>query len=426
MTRLDPPVVGDASAPMQPSQDEEAGDSAHAPVRRCGARRLRGLLLGFVWLGVSALALAALILLLMDFQPIEKQGADLFQTVSVQLESRGQRETHDSLTSLFASGSAFNAGGELRLEPGQRLRARLPGPFPSHWLLVEARLRGQQEEGASGQLGYLAVVGLSDSGKRLYTHRVLACRVYGGDDWHQCSASIQMDERASSALVVFTHSGDSGSLGLTQLRIHPAAEKIGFRWIQLAIGLLWLAMLAGLFRPLVTSHLGLLGLLVVVTVVVNSAMPLNSLHLLLGDLRDALVQGSGAILHSDLPADPAVAGEGADQRLAQWQQRLPVNLMQKSGHFLAFLLLGLLVALHALRIRSGQLRCDILLYLLWGSRLLLFAGATEITQMASLSRNPSIADFLLNTQGAISGVMLALLLFGLWAATRRLWRLART
>lgn len=408
--------------------------------------------LGWWELLLAAGGVALLGWLLLHYQPLVAVGDDLLAGQSPTVYLAGERR---SLAQLPTRQVLPQESAWWELYPDDFVRYRLVGPFHHDYLMVrsgiavEGVVRGERP----WEDGRVALVGVAASGKRLYDRDTVVCARAGSVGPLGCEGVFAVHPKAEAVIVVAVHRGEGGVLRVAPPTLHYATPHPTLPWIQGGIALLWLLAAGLALRQLAPAKTGLLLLLLAGIVVIHAVLPQEQLRSLLHEVRSGLMQagegvqqlpplerviGAGEEVQQSPPVERVIGAGETSPATAPLEQTasaaaaaaaernpelnepwLQVHHIQAGGHFLLFALLGMIAAFRWLRYAPPGLGSRTAWALLSFAWLALFAAATEVTQMALLSRSGRLEDLWIDLWGVFCGIPAGVLLYALS------WRLGR-
>lgn len=284
-------------------------------------------------------------------------------------------------------------------------------PEGRRFLRIRAHLRpeGLLPGTRSWHLGRVYMVVRDEQGQHRWDFKHTVCMAGGTRDWSWCEAVLEIPEFAREVSVAVQNSGHGGALWVDALALVPAESKPFEGLWRTVFAALWAAVFVGSVHVLrlLSRPLGAAIALAVAVIVAGVALPdrvldrtvrqaIRATASVVRVARDTL----GTPPPAPSPAPPASAARVAPDPPTPW---IP---LKKAGHFVLFALLGWLATRSfrawarttaaprpAVRHRAALLALG----------LAVFAGATEVLQFLSVTRQPTLTDWGIDLAGLLLG-----------------------
>lgn len=277
-----------------------------------------------------------------------------------------------------------------------------------------------------------------------WNHPHDVCSYTGTRGWTFCEKAVEVPEFAVTGHVYVQNAAESGRMWIDDLELHPARSRTLYPWWRGLFGTLWgiSALYCAATLQLWRRPLGWPILLTAVVIIGGLTLPGGVVEkaaeeqiFFVDTVRNALPDISAP---AGSPA-PATAGKQESSpaaakvtptappkspRVSPKRLKGYLSWIKHRSHQFLFALLSYLVALSLARgmALSPRRRRQALGAAAAGlAGLLLFAAATEILQFVSLTRGPSMEDWITDGGGVLLGLLagvLTVLLVGRWLGLR--------
>lgn len=348
----------------------------------------------------------------------------------------------------WAPHSGFLETAAVRLEGGPEGVSAIEYLIkdPRTWSHLRFSGRIRTEDIRSGEAPWhaarLILFFRDDKGLPHWEHEHVMCSLVGNQAWQKFSKVFAIPDYAVTAHVCAQNSGVSGTAWVDELSVVAVVRKASEVWWRSLAGILWatVAILCIHSIQLLRRRHGRIILMVAVVIVVGAIWPNPS-------IKDAVEKGKASVTRG------VIAKKGPSQRENRLESQSAANLQDKElsrqydagrdvnvfktgGHVLLFALLSLFASLscrwecysigaHSGAVNGGtpvqasrhDFKCIIRTIFVLFTGLALFAGATEVLQYLSETRQPEIHGWLFDLAGITLGFGASLL----WNDAVRTW-----
>jgi VanZ family protein len=229
-------------------------------------------------------------------------------------------------------------------------------------------------------LARVYMIGITEQGNAIWKTQRVVVKLSGNNSWSNYSGEIPIQEGVSAVVVGVQIAFSTGDILVRRLELYPVQELLGFQWARYILIGAWTVFIILSARMIVFSMQSLVS---------RGATIIMALTILAGTLISGSVK---EVLAKFLPL--SLLGEAGEFGLNPHEDLY--GQLSQQVHFIEFLALALLLGM----IWSSKDR----IYLIMG--LMLFAMLTESLQFFTISRQPSIEDWLLDVGGAGTGLII--------------------
>ncbi len=386
------------------------------------------------WFLALALWLLLMGVFLASYRPFHPVGPDLLGDLGtfdggVSLDPRGWKGDPPGETPADSwqhygdvawdpeGGLAGSGAVRLRVGPtGQRaaLRWRLPRARRyrylgiSCWVRSEGVRKGKQEWAWPRVL----LVPRDARGRGLWDHQRPSLIVEGDVPWTPMEGIYRVYPHDAWIEVYLQQAGAAGTLWVDEVHLHEMRLESGYAAWKAFFAAGWFLLVGGCFHVLGVFR----GrwrwplLLVVVAILLGVMLPGQVLNDEANRVVDTATRVAGEIRAAWRVGHPPAAGPGENPAPAGRRETPPlvdVRNMKKKGHFVFFLVLGVVARFAWVRRRRHGPLAPWPWFL---GGLVLFTAATEVLQYVTWTRTPALYDWSIDLAGLAAGIALALFL----------------
>lgn len=266
----------------------------------------------------------------------------------------------------------------------------IPGAerFPLLRLSCDIETRNVSEGKERWMTARVVLVSYNREGKPMYNLPHTLANISGTHNWEHHEAVFAIDAKATSISVSIQLAQATGSMWVKNLSLRPVVQKDSFHKLRYAVALLWAAIILWVAVPITVSAAGnaqRTAVIALALIIAFGVLMPEALKVYIGSLLSHRVANNELL---------AVHSEAAQFKFT------PIIITPdifKAGHFILF---AMLAAVAFSRRTYPASRARLLCYLL------LFALITEILQLFVAGRGAQLSDFIIDSAGIATGLLL--------------------